>query len=750
MSTPFASERLGWLDGWGSLAGAAAAALALLVAVVVGLAGVPVVRQAVAVAVLTLVPGLLVTRLLGVRLDRADGAIYLVGASIAFLMLLGLGYNTLLRSPFTRPLSVAPFAPLSLTLGVGIGLLGLGAVATLGRGGPPAPRDWLPDGVPSPYALFVVQLPLIAVCASVIDWWYDAPGLRLALIALVGLVPLVYVLVDPGREWAAPSLYLASLALFFQTTLSTKYFTGGDASIEYFFANRVIVDGVWNPTFTGTKTSLLSLVVVHPIYAVVGDIDLLLVMKAVYPMLFAITPVAIYVLHRRTFPDRVAFFGAFLVAFLHPYFNLLTQNTRTGFALLFVALFVATYVDEELPALARSVLSVVFLFGAVVSHYGVAVMFLGMLGVAYAAGLLDYLVAWSATPSRRLRGRTMLLFTTLFLAWYIYTAQGANFEKLTTIVVNDVILGLDDMFAADADSNAQQAVNMGFTSLTYKLIRYEYILLTLASGFGYLLTTARLPIFAWFRRRVPGLERLAPDVDVDPVVHAFVTATMVLLVLSFAPIDLIGVARIYALAAIFIVPYGVYFVYWVLSGLSGPLPSVGDVPVRAAVAVLLIGLLFVNSGFLSATVTHGRSPQPTLEEARIVESGTDRQQYHLYRSYTSPHDVAATGWLFQYERDMDEKIFRAARNGGITPRFFTTADWAYHAEPNPYDAQAYQQTEDGFLVISSYTDLTGYIILEQPDSGAFPYVKLVDASTLDLEEKNVIYANGRTRIYWNG
>lgn len=733
--------------------------IAFLGSILLGMAGVPVIRPVITSLVLSTAFGLLALLVLGTPIHRSEEVIYVVAASISLLMTFGLLVYWFFTVAIGVLVSIRPFSMGILAAGISLSMLA--AAYAISRAQPSITvqkfhlmrfdRKW--------FLLFAAQLPLFAIVAAVIDRglslgpivWYSTNLPRIGVILLVALLPVLIVVADIPEKYVPFSIWAGATALLLQNTLSTYYFTGGDAGVEYFLAKLTMVHGIWDPLLKSTKITLLRINMLHPMYSIIGNYDLMIEMKIVHPVLLAFTFPALYKIYCRQFSQTTSMLGTFLVLFLHPFFTLLTQNSRSGTAIFFMVCTVLVFVDSGIGDKTRAVLSMIFIFGLIVSHYGVAMMFLAMASLAFVGNRLNDRIRWSNhTTERRVAYTSLLFFSTFLVSWYMFVAHGVVFWKLMSIIVNDVVFGVSEMFHP-TESNVTRAVNAEFTSLTYQFIRQEYIVITLLGGLGVLHVSISTRIFSRFRRYVEGYgPSTGRTVRAHPILHTFAAASIVLLLLSFTPIDLIGVERIYSTAGIFLLPYTVFEAREMVDRIRAVTPA--SMPQASTViSMCLVALLLVNSGVMAATVTEGRSPQPSLDKERIVESGTNRQQYALYRSYVSPTDIAGTGWLLNHRVER-ASIVGGARNSDWMKQLFVTKYRSYHGIGifATYDREDFGR-KDSYLWIPEYSTVSRLIILQSPDEGAlWPTIETTPLSELDIEQQDKVYTAGTTRVYWNG
>src|SRR5207249_10304099 len=128
----------------------------------------------------------------------------------------------------------------------------------------------------------------------------------LILIAVVPVLSLSGKLITK-KEYPI-AIGAVSLALLWQYTLVSGYIVGWDVNLEYYFAGLVQSRGFWDPSLSGTVNSMLSITVLAPAFSGIMGLDLVWVIKVVYPCFFALVPVILFRAYRNVFVDRIAFF----------------------------------------------------------------------------------------------------------------------------------------------------------------------------------------------------------------------------------------------------------------------------------------------------------------------------------------------------------------------------------------------------------------------------------------------------------
>ena len=213
---------------------------------------------------------------------------------------------------------------------------------------------------------------------------YGNNSVLLVLIVLIGSVPLLVGLTNVIPKGVYPiAVFTVALSLLWHQSLVSSYLTGWDINIEYYFEKLVQTRGYWDPTVSGQLNSMLSITVLPTAYSLFTGLDAIWVFKVIYPVLFALVPVALYLIFRDVFDEKTAFLGAFFFMAFYVFFTEMISVLRQEIAELFFALFFLLYLKQKTRSTAATLILIIFGFGVTVSHYGLSYLFLFFLLSAY-------------------------------------------------------------------------------------------------------------------------------------------------------------------------------------------------------------------------------------------------------------------------------------------------------------------------------------------------------------------------------
>jgi uncharacterized membrane protein len=269
----------------------AATILAVLALVALASLGfdIPILRQIVGFIFLTIMPGILILRILRIHnIGIVESLAYSVGLSLSFIMLSVASINFIFPlMGVSRPISLLPvtatLAVLTLTL------MPIAYVRDRGftRQVEPKPREktYLPA------VLFLILLLLLTVLSvTLIDAYQNNILLLICIIAIAAVVGLA-----AFGKFIQPNIYplaifIIGLCLLYQTTLMSPYFIGSDIYTEYHFYRLAASSGFWDASIPSTVNSCPSITILAPAYSLLLNVDGVWVFKAIYPFLFALVP----------------------------------------------------------------------------------------------------------------------------------------------------------------------------------------------------------------------------------------------------------------------------------------------------------------------------------------------------------------------------------------------------------------------------------------------------------------------------
>jgi uncharacterized membrane protein len=337
------------------------------------------------------IPGLALLRAIRVPMPSVRATpVYLVGASLFVLMAAGLAVDLAApRLGVDEPLRTAP---LLLAVEAAIGLL-----AAIGAAGPAArPAASAARGsVVGLRDLWPLVLPLASAvgAARLTNGDGRAAALAAAAAAVLALAAGIVLARRLSTATLAVLVFSAGLALTWSFALRGGWVYGFDISGELPIAQATAADGVWDLAHPGDAYgAMLSLTVLPALLHAVAGVSPLVLFKALYPALFALVPVTVFLVARRHLPATYAVAAAAFVIAQANFAQQLPAVARQEIGLLLFAVLLAAVADRAIPRGSRLALIAALGLALVVSHYSTTYLTIAILAVAVVvqagAGLL--------------------------------------------------------------------------------------------------------------------------------------------------------------------------------------------------------------------------------------------------------------------------------------------------------------------------------------------------------------------------
>lgn len=377
--------------------------------------------QVLLLLVAVVLPGFLSLRAIGVApTDMARSPAWLVGAGLVTVTAIGVAVDVVGHAAgVARPLRLLP-----LVAGFHVVVLLLTAVR--GRWDPwtavtAVARDL--DG-----GIGFLVLPVLAVVGAL---RLNATGQpQIAVVgAVAALITLAWGFLVCAR-WPAQRLmwllYGASTTFMLGYSLRSEYIFGWDISAEFGLLRETIDAGYWAPSHPGDAYgAMLSLTVLPSTLHAITSIDPLVIFKLVYPLIFGLFPLALYVLVRSVLPARAAFLGASVLLTLLSFQQEMPALARQEIALLLFVGLLAAVLDDGLATSARLALITLLGSGMAVSHYSTTYAAVTLL---LGAVLVQAVVAlWHPAPVVDVRKLVALVVTVVAaMTWYAGLTQSTS------------------------------------------------------------------------------------------------------------------------------------------------------------------------------------------------------------------------------------------------------------------------------------------------------------------------------------
>jgi uncharacterized membrane protein len=306
----------------------------------------------------------------------------------------------------------------------------------------------------TPPVLALCLLPFVSIFAAYAMNAYGSNLLLLALIIIIAITALwISTSASVPKELYPLAVFVIAVALLYHASLISPHVWGWDIQKELYSANAVLTNAQWNVHAPGATNAVLSVTLVAPLTSIVSGVSVVWIFKTIYPLLFALVPVGLFVVFQKQTSDRIALLASFFVTFLFTFFTEMPALARQEIAELFLVLLLILLVDKRVGSEAGKsplyALCAIFAASVVVSHYALALIFIAYLVVAWlvlfvvdnpamrrlhgAASSGPSAKKPSSRPKRMLTLPFILLFAAFMAAWYATLGSAALSDEIAPI-----------------------------------------------------------------------------------------------------------------------------------------------------------------------------------------------------------------------------------------------------------------------------------------------------------------------------
>jgi uncharacterized membrane protein len=248
-------------------------------------------------------------------------------------------------------------------------------------------------------------------------------------VALIADALLLVLLLRGRRRYPAAVLsygvFLAAAGLLLLTSLRGWYITGHDIQREYEVFRLTANADRWTiSAFRDPYNACLSITLLPTSLTRLTGVPGIWVFKILMPLLFALTPAAVYRSVRNRAPQIVALLSAVYFMAFPTFFTDMTFLARQEIAFLLVGCAMVVLTDGERPSRPRRVMFTVLLLGVVLSHYSTLYVIMGILALALCADLSWRLL--SRITGRRTRSHAVSTAARPFVTWWMVVAATAG------------------------------------------------------------------------------------------------------------------------------------------------------------------------------------------------------------------------------------------------------------------------------------------------------------------------------------
>lgn len=687
---------------------------------------------------LTFVPGFLIFRTLKLKsCNSTETLIYSVGLSISFLMFTGALINALypllgIQKPISEMPLTFTFSVITLLLCVIFFLYNKNYSISF-----EVKRFFCP------HVFFSVLLPVLSIVGSQLLRFYESNITLLILLLIISLAPILVALNRLEDERKYPLIVLAiSIALLYHNMLINPV-----KLYENELAGVVAKNGYWSPSADTAQSSLLAVTMILPIYSSLCKVSVLSSFFVIYPLIYSITPLILYLSYTSLTNNKNAFLSSFLFMCFFSFYNILAFNVRTGIAELFLAFLLLLLVSTNISPVKKSFLFMIFAFSLITSHYATSYIFMFALIFAFLMILLLNRTHRSNGRKSELFSPTFItLYMVLVLAWYMYTASSYNLMRIPKFFLFHIKDVISD-FVSPSASYLAYALTETFPAISIEVLKYLLILSTVLIGVGVLSCV---------------YERVTKNRISLPDQYLSLSVAFLILFLSLSlTAGAFGVYRTFHISLVFLSPFmikGILNVFKLLNKISQYLTmkscKVNEDRVRVFFSLFLVSLFLFSSGWVSEVIIDGKdyAPSVLISKDRLLQrevSDIDdvKAKDYFYRYYTPTYDIHAITWLVD-KSDKRKPIFTDflgwVSRFRVVPDFREIRDDKYLTIQPVYNIRELNKFENGYVVLFHHNTYDNIIIINRTP---LQYLKINDIEE-KLEVRHKVYTGGYSEIYY--
>jgi len=618
---------------------------------------IPILRPLVTFIYLSVVPGILLIRILRLhKLDTIELILCTVGLSISFLMFTGFATN--LIYPFlgiSKPLSILP-----ITLTISLMVTGL-IILCYWRENydiPVSNKTISLIEVLNSKTLFLLLLPFLSILGAFLVKNYNSNLILMLLMVLIVLVILLIAYEIIPAHLYPLAIFTISLSLLYQNSLITDYLWGFDIHAEYYFSNLVISNSYWSSGINADYNSMLSIVMLGPIFSMISGMEPKWVFKIIYPLFYSLVPLGMYYIIKKQTNHKIAFLSVLFLISGFTFYSEVLAIAKQQIAELFYIILLLLLVENRMDKMKKSLLFIIFGFSLTVSHYGLSYIFLILLISSWVALFLvenRELFNINALMDKDTFSRNMkllyqkmkvndtfstniiLLFFIFALTWYLYISGSSVFQSILNIG-SHVSTTFITQFLNPEFSQGLNIMGSKTSSPLHSLTKYFHIISQIAICIGFvavILGKCRLK----FKKEYIAFALFCLMFLVMSILVPYVASSL-------------NVSRIYHISIIVLAPFaviGFIFSLKLLNRITKRTWNKENFNRSLKLVFLFFSIfLLLNTGFVyEITQIHPNSI--SLSQNTINKQGDIHDKGQLYNQInTFRQDSLGAQWLAQY------------------------------------------------------------------------------------------------------
>jgi len=438
------------------------------------------VRIVIAFICLMYLNGVLFLRILRIhKISSIQTILYSVGISLAFLMFMGMLID--LVYPVLGIIRPIAFIPLMIMLTLFTVLLCILAYRR-DKESFITPRMEIKS---LNKTILILMLPVMSIIGIYLINFYQNNIILILMFILIAFIPIL-VSFDKffTKDLYPVTIFSVALALLLSTSLFTNYITGWDINTEYYFSNLVVSESYWNFSIPDFLNAMLSLVITVPIFSKISGLNVVGILKIIYPFIFSIVPLGLYWIFSKQTNKKMGFFACTLFIFVFMFFLVMPYLARQEIGELFFVLMIMLMVEEDLRPKVITIFTIIFIPALLVSHYSMDYIYIFLILSSYLIILvrnlnltekypalarwrfIKFFFLWKGPSKETFKINyklQIILVITVTIIYYILVSSSVLFNTTVFTINNLISTGLNSIF----NPGALMAVNIVTTEKTF-------------------------------------------------------------------------------------------------------------------------------------------------------------------------------------------------------------------------------------------------------------------------------------------
>jgi uncharacterized membrane protein len=275
-------------------------------------------------------------------------------------------------------------------------------------------------------------LPILSILGALKVNFYGNNVVLLAMFVLISFLIIISIMTNKLPKKIYPYVILIiSVSLIIHSTLVSDFVLshGSDIPSELHVFKLTQENQFWNASVNiehdvfGRLYAMLSITILPTVYANLLNLTPDTIFILIFPIFLSLVAIVFYFLWKNFFGERTALIASFLFMVQATFFTEMMGLMRQIFAELFFVLLLFIIFKTEVPRNIKLCLFTIFSAALIVSHYGIAEIFLLFI-------IFAWVISWlTKRKVHKITFVMVLLFAILMFAWYVFTLNLTVFNS---------------------------------------------------------------------------------------------------------------------------------------------------------------------------------------------------------------------------------------------------------------------------------------------------------------------------------